>query len=382
MIAYIDSIKPYIEPSIFNRGVKLYLEGGVISKKDLLLDNWREYNVLDKHETYLVIIPILHLTLDSSRFGQVFEALNQVTQCECAFHLQFGICNHIVAVLAQMDKEFNSIPTISRSSASQSDILDTIFVAQKVKIHRKWLATVDALLSKENPNFYYIDEICKAIKDEPHEHSEFLQEFGRLLEPFIGYYLKEKRVLRIALESILIGKQIMWSFFLPFVLRMDSDIQTQFFITMWRYYWMDACEGYKDDFVSELRKLDLDKKLEIYNRLKKDFPGQPELSIEFCFASQYFTPLIEQKSMLPEKDLIQLTELVPDLRDSTDLILSGHLKTWSDFLKAGDYNEFLGLVNLWSDRLGKSEVFVETLKYIIANHTLKRSLVAKLRDLI
>ena len=382
MLAYTDMLKARLDPAVYNRGLRLYLDGAVLRPRPLLLDHWRLYEVVEKYVNYEVRVPVLHLTLESRKFDQAYEALGEVARCTCEQFETDGFCRHLVAVFAHLDKEFNNAASPTRITAAPSDLLDSIFTAQKVKTHRKWLATVEQLLTRDTGNYFYLDQISKTIKDEPDEHRDFLDAFGKLLEPHIGYYAQEKRILRIALEAILIGKAPLYNFFRPYILRMDDSHRLQFWVSLWRYYWMGACEGYRDNLLTHLRELDLEQKQSILERLKREYGEQEEVWLEFCFRTQYYRPLVEAKETLSELNLIRLTELVPDLRESTDLILSGHLRTWSDFLLAGQYKDFLALIHAWAEKLGKSEIFVETLKYIIANHKNKRSLVRELKELI
>ena len=382
MLAYTEFLKTNLDASVYNRGLRLYLQGGVLIPRPLLLDSWRVYEVVEKHENYAVTLPILHLTLDSSKFDQAYAALREVARCECEYFEREGFCHHLVAVLAHIDKEFNNLTRPARVTPAPDDLLDSIFTAQKVKLHRKWLATVEQLLSRDTGNYFYLDQISKTIKDEPGEHGEFLDAFAKLLEPHIGYYAQEKRILRIALEAILIGKASLYNFFRPFVLRMDEAHRLQFWVSLWRYYWMGACEGYRDNLLVHLRELDRETKQTIFERLRQEYGEQEEVWLEFCFQTQYYQPLVARRETLTELNLIRLTELVPDLRESTDLLLAGHLRTWSDFLLAGQYKDFLGLIHTWAEKLGKSEIFVDTLKYVINNHKNKRSLVRELKELI
>ncbi len=382
MLSYTKFLKDSLDPSIYNQGLRIYLQGGVSNPTSLVLDNWRLYTVIERNYYHQVKLPLLHLALDQSKFQDAYKCIREVAQCDCEYFAEHGLCRHIVAVLAAIEKEFNQTTELTRQAPPKEDILDSIFTAQKVKVHRKWLATMDTLLQSASNNYYHLDKISKAVKEEPGEHGDFFQQLSTILEPHVGLYSKEKRILKIALESILIGKYQFWNFFLPIVFRFDEDLQLQFWINMWKFYWMGACEGYKDDVVSHLRELPRDQKKQVLEALLQEYARQKELYLEFCFVSRYYIYLMENKEVLSETDLIRLTEHVPDMREDTDIVLSGHLRTWSDFLKAGEYQDFLKIVHLWSDKLGKSEIFVDTLKYIIRSHPKKKSLTRKLQDLI
>ena len=382
MLAYLTATKPHVDPGVYNQGLRLYLDGAVKRPVSLLLDNWREYEVIEKPFPATVTLPLLHLTLSPQKFNQAYRALSQVVKCDCDWFLREGMCRHVVAVLAQLDQEFSASSIPKKTASLPSDLLDTIFSAQKVKTHRKWLETIDQLLSRDTGNYFYLDQISKTIKDEPEEHKDFLAALEKVLVPKIGYYREEKRVLRIGLESILIGKEVFYKFFAPLVEQMDEAHRQQFWTALWRYYWMGACEGYKERLIGDLRQLPKAQKQTILEKLQKEYSEQAEVWREFCFQAQHYAPLVAQKETLDELTLIRLTELVPDMRESTDLLLASHLRTWSDFLAAGQYREFLELIQTWAEKLGTSEVFIETINYILANHKNKRSLVAKLKRFI
>lgn len=382
MFSYTGSIKDRVEPSVYNHGLRIYLQGGVGAPKNLLLDNWRQYTVIDRNYYHEVKLPLLHLALDQTRFKKSFEALSEVATCDCEYFLQYGVCRHIVGVMASLEKEFNVSAKLQNTIPKQEEILDSIFTAQKVKLHRKWIATHDALMQSTNNNYYQLDKITRSIKEEPGQHDDFFALLSTVLEPYVGRYIKEKRILKIATESILIGKYQFWNFYMPLIKRFDRDLLAVFWSEMWKFYWMGACEGYTSEVLGQLVELNEDQKQSILEELIKNYGTQKEVYQEFCFAAKYYRYLIKHKEGLSEQDLVRLTEYVPDLRESTDLVLSGHLKTWSDFLRAGEYQEFMNIINLWADKLGKSEVFVETLKYIIRSHSKKKSLVNKLQDLI
>ncbi|NJK71630.1 MAG: hypothetical protein HC932_05330 [Thermales bacterium] len=69
MLSYLNTIQSKVDPAIFSRGVKLYLDGMVGNPVSLLIDNWRLYNVTGSAGSYEVKIPILHLTLSTKKYA-------------------------------------------------------------------------------------------------------------------------------------------------------------------------------------------------------------------------------------------------------------------------------------------------------------------------
>ena len=47
MISYLRAVENLVDKPIYGRGVKTFLEGGIISHVDLTLDAWRKYQVKD-----------------------------------------------------------------------------------------------------------------------------------------------------------------------------------------------------------------------------------------------------------------------------------------------------------------------------------------------
>ncbi|MFM6249908.1 MAG: hypothetical protein ACKPEQ_12295, partial [Dolichospermum sp.] len=74
MLSYLKSVQKLIHPSIYQRGIKLYLDGSIVGFEELTLDYWRIYKVIGTDE-YLIKIPLLHLALDRQKFDQSSQAL-------------------------------------------------------------------------------------------------------------------------------------------------------------------------------------------------------------------------------------------------------------------------------------------------------------------
>ena len=105
MVSYLDSVRKLVDKSIYGRGLKTFLEGGVISFTDLTIDSWRKYQVKDTN-TEVVVIPLLHLVLSIQKWEQAENALKESAFCSCLYFKEFGTCKHIVAVCASIEQEF------------------------------------------------------------------------------------------------------------------------------------------------------------------------------------------------------------------------------------------------------------------------------------
>src|SRR6476469_3860675 len=106
MLSYLDTAKQVVDEAVYARGIRLYLEGRVGRHQDMLLDFWREYGMNEDHNRYVVRLPLLHLALNSSKWDRASQVLKEHASCECAYYQEYGLCKHVVAVCASLEKEF------------------------------------------------------------------------------------------------------------------------------------------------------------------------------------------------------------------------------------------------------------------------------------
>ena len=106
MLSYLETVQKIAQTDVYNRGLKYYLDGKVLSHQDLVLDLWRKYKV-SSNRIYEVQIPLLHLALSPKKFDKADLALLESVSCECGYFQEFGICKHIVAVCGSLENEFN-----------------------------------------------------------------------------------------------------------------------------------------------------------------------------------------------------------------------------------------------------------------------------------
>jgi hypothetical protein len=376
MISYLESIKSKCEPEIYNRGLRVYLDGAVGRARVMLLDNWRSYVVQDR-DYATVKLPLLHLTMDIKKFDKSGDALLESGVCDCEYFGEVGVCKHIVAVCAQIDSEFG-VKTETKTIVEVDSILDNIFEADKVKKHRKWLGLVENYFTRENQNYYYLDEISRTVADEAGEHEAFLGDLALYIEPYIGAYSKEKLLVKVILESILVGKKTWWTYWLPYFDRLNELNATKLFVGLWKINWVGSGNDYRDEFYKIIRSQKNTIKKSVFDILKHDFDNQRDVWLEFCFVAHYFDWLEENVDILSPTYLVRLCEILPEKREDYEYKILNQVKTWADFLTAGKYDEITDFFGFWQEHLGRSEVFEDAVKYFRTAHPKKKSLLRKI----
>jgi SWIM zinc finger len=379
MVSYLKSIKLVVNQGVYNRGIRLYLDGAVSKSTSMVLDNWRKYTVIGTM-SYTVKIPLIHLTLDQNKFDKAGIAIEETATCECEYYYSYGPCKHIVAVCASIDKEFDIETRIDLNTerADHSSVLDNIFEAEKVKKHRKWYEVIEMYLTREHLNYFYLDEISKTLVDEPLDHDDFLLGLYKIVESVVGEYSKEKLLIKIILETILVGKKVWWDFWLPFLLRLDERNQTRLFVGLWKIRWLSGSKTYRDELDRLMIAMKNKEKAMIFEQLKIEFENQREIWLEYCFVSKYFSWLEENIDALDPNYIVKMCLNLPEKREEYEYKILNQVKVWSDFLQVGKYDEIKEFFHLWQHTLGRSEVYEEAVKYFQTNHPKKKKLLSSI----
>ncbi|MBC7471816.1 MAG: hypothetical protein H7196_00920 [candidate division SR1 bacterium] len=376
MISYLKCLKLVVNQGVYNRGIRLYLDGLVSKPDPMILDNWRRYEVQGNNDHYTIKIPLLHLTLDRKKFDKAGDAISEISTCECEYYYSYGICKHIVAVCASIDKEFDANTNLSfeREKADNNSVLDNIFEAEKVKKHRKWYEVIEMYLTRDHPNYFYLDEISKTLADEPLDHDEFLIGLHRIVEAVIGDYAKEKLLVKIILESILVGKKVWWDFWLPFLLRFDERNMNRLFIGLWKIRWLSGAKSYQVELDKLLISMKNKEKKLIFEQLKIEFENQREIWLEYCFVAKYYSWLEENIDILDPSYIVKMCLSLPEKREEYEYKILNQVKIWADFLQAGKYEEIKDFFQYWQQALGRSEVYEDAVKYFQTAHPKKKKL--------
>jgi hypothetical protein len=375
MLSYLKSVKSIVNQGVYNRGIRLYLDGSVSKPTSMVLDNWRKYTVNGSMD-YIIKFPVLHLTLDQNKFDKAGEVINEVATCECEYYYSYGTCKHIVAVCASIDKEFDVDTRIAFNTekVDQSSVLDNIFEAEKVKKHRKWYEVIEMYLSREHLNYYYLDEISKTLADEPLDHDDFLLGLHKIIEAVMGDYSKEKLLIKIILESVLVGKKVWWDFWFPFLLRLDERNQTRLFVGLWKIRWLSGAKSYRDELDRILISMKNKEKRMIFDQLKIEFENQREIWLEYCFVAKFYSWLEENIDSLDPIYLVKMCLSLPENHEAYEYKILNQVKVWADFLQVGKYQEIIDFFEYWQQSLGRSEIYEEAVKYFRTTHPKKKKL--------
>jgi hypothetical protein len=314
--------------------------------------------------------PVLHLSLGFDKFDRAGMAVEESVHCNCSYFLEYGICKHIVAVFADLDNEFSS--NYKSREESEDNLMDAIFASDTVKKHRKWLETIDQLLSRDTTNFYYLDEISRTLKNQEDIHQPFFKELSKIIDQVIGDYSREKRLVRIISESILVNRDSWLPFWKEYFIALDQDNQIRLFISLWKIYWVTSKNNndFLEVFVTPLDYV----KDNVFNELRGEFIEDKKVWIEYGFAARYYSWFTNNLDKLDPKLLIRYALIFPENMEEIEIKIMNQVKQWSDFLHSGDYDMVIDVFKFWSEKLGKSDYYMDSVNYFRANHPLKKKL--------
>lgn len=373
---YLELIKPHVETSVYKRGQRLYLDGSVIGFSDAVLDGWRKYRVGDVNEC-VVTLPLLSITLSRSKYNQSSIALMQVVHCTCEYYKEVGPCKHIVAVCAAIDNEFGE--KITTNFTHDVNVLDTIFKVETDKKHLKWLDIIEQHLSRDMRSFGQIDEITIAIRDENDIHDSFVASLKQMVDGVIGEYSKERRLVRIMTETLLLGKETWWNIWENYYNRLDEQNQVRLWVVLWKYMSQRIAVGWYDDALGMVVLFDNSLKQKITNELAIQFAKTPEIWLNFVFQSRNIEWLEEHFNALDPLNLIRAAQMMPEKREEIEDQIVEQVRVWSDFLRSGNYDEVISFFEQWRHVLGTSQAYEEAVDYFARNHGKKKKLINALK---
>ena len=242
---------------MFQRGQRFFIDGKVAAKTNLLLPNWREYEIIDRKRSYFVRLPLIHELLNSEILENLemsFLAISQVAFCECEYFASNLICSHLVAVCAEVDSESkntlenknihpknsslsnpnsannreNSATTKTGSQISQkvgdslpkSDISTGIFTQiinwEVEKLETVWLNNWHFYLNNSvgyQHRFWFkkaqfLKEVAANKEFSQHFLARISQDFGEICRDFY----REKNLIQLAAETVLAGGKPWYDF--------------------------------------------------------------------------------------------------------------------------------------------------------------------------
>jgi SWIM zinc finger len=424
MFSYSQIAKEIVESEIYNLGTRLYLDGGVGRIEKMLIENWRFYNIKDGVKSYKVTIPVLHLVLVSKSFDRAGEALLESTNCTCSYFNEFGVCKHIVAVCQAMQKEFLEIEgkvqlTKKIHEKSTQNVLGNIFdVEQKSKI-RKLQEQFESYFAKsEVRSIYWFELFVHEVKKQfgfynstpkskanfdilvsstfgiknsasidpnqksfvSNDYREFIAELQLGFRNKLRDYDQEKKVYYLMTISLQNGGRFWWLFWQDLIGDFSERQQIRLWSEVYRWKMSRITADYNDLIESYLVvKTDVEKK-QILTKLQEDYENNLHLWLDFVMTSRYEQFLVDNLEKFDPDLLIDIAYILPEKRESIEIKIMNQIKIWSDFIKAGQYQEIIDTMVKWA-KLGRSDYFWDTMNYIQIQHKKKPKLMSALKKL-
>jgi hypothetical protein len=381
MFSYLSSVKTLIEKPVYDRGMVAYLEGGLSSFTELTLDYWREYKYSGKDE-YFIKIPLLHLALNSDKFSLASQVISELVTCTCPYFLEYGICKHIVAVCANLDKEFNpehSLKKMKIENKHGDTLLDKIFEAEKTRQIREFTANLEMYLnSSKTTDFKWLETFVIALNNQPNDYQATLKNFHDIVTRSLKDFDLEIKIIKILTKSLIFGNKIWWDFWKIHLPEIHKNNLIKVWADIWEMRILDLLNDFKTEIDDYLADLDQAFKNKLLSILQINFKHNPHYWLEFVFVAKNYEWVEQNLLNLDPKTLIQACTVWPDKIDEIEPHILEKLKIWLDFLQANDYNEVVKIFNLWLKTLGGGEYYQQAILYLKETHKKKRTLINRI----
>ena len=385
--SYLACVQEQIDPNIYQRGLRYYLEGRVGQYVQLKLPFWREYDVHGR-EQHSVRLPLVHLLL-GEHITERNEAFCQFATCTCDYFAAQNTCKHIVAVAAALDKEFvtSALPA-KQLSVDITSSLNTLFSIEQSKKQQQWYQDFEYYLSlseEGDPQHLVLRNLQYTVLDafaNPERNAGFLADLAKLVdESFESWSRQRKMSLLLASERFwMIGLGAWWTFWKPFLYKFEHQLHAQVLANLFCISEKNAhlFADFYEEFTKVLRGLTIDQKNAILIHLaEQQSPISQQIRAALVMHSELF--LREHLDEMSLDLLFRAVKIIPDEQEKIEYALSSQLKTWSDFLDASSYNDLVNAVQQWRQVIGETSELDKVLLYIQTNHKSKRSLMARLR---
>jgi hypothetical protein len=381
VISYLEAVKELVDPGIYSRGVRYFLEGSVSSYEEMTLDYWRLYKVIGNKE-YLIKFPLLHLALSQKKFNQAAQAITESVECSCDFYLEHGICKHIVAVCASLDQEFslNLAKTKTKIAKKESsNLLETIFEADKIRQIRQFEIDFEQYLeSSKSTNFRWLEDFTLAVIDTPSEYEEFLKHLKIIVHKYLIDFDKERKILKLIPKTLIYGKKVWWDFWYTNFDEINQNKLYDLWTEIWEIKMLNMAGEFEKDIIAQLLQMDDQNKAVVLEKLQAKFTFNKNFWLEFVFVSKYWQWFEENLNSLDPQYLLRIAQVWPEKQDQIEYIILAQAKVWADFLQPGQYQEIIDLFRGWEDKIGRTENFERALDYYKDLHGKKKTL---LKDL-
>ena len=381
MLSYLATVQKLVHPSIYQRGIKLYLSGAVVGNEDLTLDYWRIYKVIGSDE-YLVKIPLLHLALDRTKFKHSSQALEEVVSCTCPYFMEHGICKHIVGVCASLDKEFDTKLQAAKTKLNRhhsDQILDQIFEAEKTRNIREFQEELDFYLqSSQSTNYQWFEDFVVAVNQEPKVYQSTLNNFHKIIDQNLQDYDQEKKVIPLITKSLLFGEILWWQFWQKHFDEIDENRKNDMLVEIWEMRFVGLLKNFLGEVDSFFGDLKTAQKKIVLKKLQQRFEHKREVWLEFCFVAKTWFWFEENLQDLDPEILISVATTWPEKQEEIEELIAKKMRIWIDFLQPQNNYELVEVFRLWLNKLGGGEEYQLTVDYLKQIHKKKRGLIKKI----
>lgn len=385
MISYLKSIKSEVEDGIYGRGVKLYLDGVVKSHKDRILDYWREYRVEHNGKLFEVKIPLLHLALSPQKYDLAGKALVENATCSCDYFLDYGLCKHIVAVCTHLDNEFDlnlkSIKTTEIES-KKADIFAQINLVNEQKKYRVFINAFEEYLVK--PTFYILQSIEQlSVTEEPawYNSKENIETYYEQILILHKDYDQEKKLVDLLKSQIKVNPKSWLPFWLKDLDNFHSTTRLKIDQNLWELYHMSMLKPVEAEYLFYLQNRDINDRLQLLNNLKSKYINQNRIWKEFVFEADLQNWFLENINTFEHVDLFRAVDIWVEVADTIEPYLSELVHQWVMLLQPEGYDELADLVNSWEEKIGHTDIYEQTLKFLKDACKSKKGLLKKIKAL-
>jgi SWIM zinc finger len=382
MFSYLTSVQSLVSTEIFKRGVRYYLDGNVVGFNKMNLDNWREYKIIGNEE-YTVKIPVLHLLLGRNKLDQMSNSLEESSYCSCPYFYECGgICKHIIAVCNHMDNEFLGTKNpIQMDKLIQGSILNNIFQAENGRKANEILGKFSEFFERSSTNLFWFEKIVFELYRETELSKSIMLELQSDFKKRLRNYDYEKRIFLLVNPSLRLGGKAWWNFWQELLASFSEQTQLKFYSELWGMRRARLTTDYNEEINRFVATLTEENKAKILERLKRDYENNSKLWLDFVMASEFTGFLSDNLDKFDAGMLIEVCPLMPEKRDEIDIKIYSQIRVWSDFLTTGDYDEIVQTIDKWA-KLGKSEIFMEAIKYIKESHKKKSKLILAIKKIV
>jgi hypothetical protein len=380
---YLSTAKNLVYEAIYSRGVAMFLEKRVIEFENIEeIPGWRVYTVRGNTGMYEVQFPLIHIInpelVDPSRI------IREFTKCDCEYYAENGVCKHIVAVCADLDREFSHSKPPSKKELTQfKSILDNFSLIDSGKKVSNWLESFRYVFDIED--FDLIGVSLRSIEGtvresfaEPARYPLFFKGLQEDIHSRKSKYLKQKNIVEVATYTrfwLITGKE-WFELFNTSVQGFEDVLQIKFYAKVWMIFldYPSLFSSFFTKFSNTLSQLSKEIKTGVVDFLVEEKVEMKDV-VEFAYTSDYKSFLKDHIDELNTEQLVRLLRVLPDESEHIDTNLEQQFKAWSDFLDPSQYKAFSTLFDMWRENGAGSSSFDNVYEYVLLQHKKKKAFI-------